>query len=281
MSGDLSNWYLDSSNEYAARVRAELDARWQAMSLDLSKREVNEVTGGLLARQGALAIGIAENTGLWNPNLGSLVLRAMADVHITLGWILMKAEERSRQFILHGLGQEKLLLEHLKAKGIDDEATRSMESWIDGQRFTWLTEVNVGSWSESSIRDMADEAGLLDFYRLRYQPLSTAAHSMWNHLARVNLRVCTNPLHRYHRVPEVREFPPDYNCWDAAAAMLAATLAFFDEKTGIKVEVESAAVALDRALEDYARRRQAESSGADATEGPAADPDSLTDEPQR
>ena len=263
MSGDLSNWYLEASSRYAARVREELDARWQAMSIDLSKREVNEVTGALLARQCALAIGIAENTGLWNPNLGPLVLRAMADVHITLAWILLKPEERSRQYILHGLGQEKLLLEHLKSKGVDDDSTRAMEAWIDSQQFTWLTEVNVGSWSDLPVREMADEAGLLDFYRLRYQPLSTASHSMWNQVARANLRVCTNPLHRYHRVPDVKAFPPDYHCWDAAASMLADTFALLDSKLAIAVDVPSAADELDRGLEDYARRRKAESSHSD------------------
>lgn len=274
MSGDLSNWYLDASRVYVARVREELEARWRAMSVDLSKQEVNEVTGGLLARQCALAIGIAENTGLWNPNLGPLVLRAMADVHITLAWILLKPEERSRQYILHGLGQEKLLLEHLKSKGMDDDSTRAMEAWIDSQQFTWLTEVNVGSWSDLPIRDMADEAGLLDFYRLRYQPLSTAAHSMWNQVARANLRVCINPLHRYHRVPQVKAFPPDYHCWDAAASMLADTIALLDSTLAIAIDVPSAAAELDRGLEDYALKRKAESPPSDT------DPPATTSEPQ-
>lgn len=264
---DLSNWYIDTSKLYVARVRGELDARWKAFPIDLTHREIHEVIGGLLARQCSLAIGFAENTGLWNPNLAGPLLRAMADVHITLGWILLKPEERARQYVLYGLGQEKLLLEHLKARGVDDEATKAMESWIDSQRYTWLTEVNVGSWSENSIRDMAEEAGLLDFYRLRYQPLSTQAHSMWNHVARANLQRCTNPLHRYHAVPIARDFPPDFHAWDAAAAFAANTFELVDEKLALKLDVESGALLLDRALEEYASARGQKGGAPEVTQG--------------
>jgi hypothetical protein len=254
---DLSNWLLDTVKLYAERVRAELAARWKAFPVDLTRREIHEVIGALLAKQCALAIGIADNAPAWTPDLAGVLLRAMADVHITLAWILLKPEERTRLFVLHGLGQEKLLLEHLKARGIDDATTRSMEAWIDSQRYTWLTEVNVGSWADMSIRDMAEEASLIDFYRLRYSPLSAEAHSMWNHIARFNLRVCENPLHRYHRVPEIRSFSPNYRIFDSAAEMLAMTFTLVDERMAVKVDEESAFVLLDRRLEEYARARGA------------------------
>lgn len=255
---DLSYWLLDTVKAYTERVKLELAARWKAFPLDLTRREVHEVIGALLAKQGAVATGIASNAPAWTPDLAGVLLRAMADVHITLAWITLKPEERTRQFVLHGLGQEKLLLEHLKSRGIEDEQTRSMEAWIDSQRYTWLTEVNVGNWADLSIRDMADEAKLLDFYRLRYSPLSAEAHSMWNHIARFNLRTCKNPLHRYHRIPEIKSFSPNYRVLDSAAEMLAMTFALVDERLGLKIEEESAFVLLDRRLEEYARERGAE-----------------------
>ncbi len=253
-----SDWLLDTAKLYADRVKQELEARWKVFPLDLTRREVHEVIGALLARQCALAIGIADNAPAWTPDLAGVLLRAMADIHITLAWITLKPEERSRQFVLHGLGQEKLLLEHLKARGVEDEHTRSMEAWIDSQRYTWLTEVNVGNWADVSIREMADEAKLLDFYRLRYSPLSAEAHAMWNHIARFNLRTCGNPLHRYHRIPEIKSFSPNYRVLDSAAEMLAMTFALVDERLGLKIEEESAFVLLDRRLEEYARDRGAQ-----------------------
>ena len=271
---DLSNWLLDTVKLYAERVRQELAARWKAFPLDLTRREIHEVIGALLARQCALAIGIADNPPAWTPNLAGTLLRAMADLHITLAWILLKPEDRTRQFVLHGLGQEKLLLEHLKSRGIDDKMTRSMEAWIDSQRYTWLTEVNVGNWAELSIREMAEEAKLLDFYRLRYSPLSVEAHSMWNHIARFNLRTCENPLHRYHRIPEIRSFSPNYGVLDSAGEMLAMTFALVDERLGLNIELESAFVLLDRRLEEYAGERGAQPSTADDGK---ADPGSADD----
>jgi len=262
---DLSNWLLDTAKLYAERVRQELDARWHAFPLDLTRREIHEVIGALLAKQCALAIGIGDNAPAWTPDLAGVLLRAMADVHITLAWIMLKPEERSRQFVLHGLGQEKLLLEHLRARGIDDEVTRSMEGWIDSQRYTFLTEVNVGSWADVSIRDMAEEAGLLDFYRLRYSPLSAEAHSMWNHIARFNLRVCKNPLHRYHRIPEIKTFSPNYRVFDSAAEMLAMTFKAVDEQLSLSIQEESATALLDRRLEEYAAERRAQSSEQEAS----------------
>jgi len=229
------------------------------------------VIGALLAKQCALAIGIANNAPAWTPDLAGVLLRAMADIHITLAWITLKPEERSRQFLLHGLGQEKLLLEQLKARGVDDETTRSMEAWIDSQRYTWLTEVNVGNWADISIRDMADEAKLLDFYRLRYSPLSAEAHSMWNHIAKFNLRMCRNPLHRYHRIPEIKSFSPDYRVFDSAAEMLAMTFTVVDERFDLKVGEESAFVLLDRRLEEYARLRGADVPVPDTEPDPSAD----------
>lgn len=271
---DLSNWLLDTAKLYVERVKEELAARWKAFPLELTRREVHEVIGALLAKQCALAVGIADNAPAWTPDLAGILLRAMTDVHITLAWIMLKPEERSRQFVLHGLGQEKLLLEHLKARGIDDELTRSMEAWIDAQRYTWLTEVNVGNWADLSIRDMAEEANLLDFYRLRYSPLSTEAHSMWNHIAKFNLRTCANPLHRYHRIPEVKSFSPNYRVFDSAAEMLAMTFTLVDERLGLKIEVEAAFVLLDRRLEEFARERGAQS----AVTEESSDLDQETDE---
>jgi hypothetical protein len=109
---------------------------------------------------------------------------------------------------------------------------------------------------------MADEAGLLDFYRLNYQPLSVDAHSMWNHVARANLRYCTNPLHRYHRVPVIKSFSPNYHVWDTAAQMLAMTFKLVDDRLDIKVVQESACALLDRRLEEYAKLRGAEADAA-------------------
>ncbi len=260
MTNEAYEWLQQTSDAFTARVTEELGARWRAWKLDLTQNEVFEVVGALLARQCSLAIGVARSPHDWTAHLVPIVLRAMADVHINLGWILRDPLERSRRFIYFGLGQEKLHLEHLESQGIDNETTRSQRAWIDAQRYTFLTEVNVGAWSETPVRKMAEEAGLLDFYRFRYHPLSAAAHSMWNHVAKFNLRPCVNPLHRYHQVPEIPDLPPDIGLWDMAAGLLQETFALFDAAFSISVDLTTSAELLDQALADYARSRRGDQS---------------------
>lgn len=255
----LEDWYIETSKAYAQRVRTELDARWEAWPITPDSFEVHEVVGAFLARQGGLAIKMATIPDLWNSELAPLILRTMADAHITVAYILKDPVERSRSFIDHGLGQEKLTLEHAKSVvGEDDPQVAAKTRWIDSQRFTYLTEVNIGSWTGGDMRKMADEVGLLDFYRLRFQPLSNSVHNMWNHIGIYNLTRCDNPLHRYHSVPVLVDHSPEPHFWDAAAEQLHDTFQCFDEKLGISVDVEPALQLLQTALATCAEEREKE-----------------------
>ena len=83
---------------------------------------------------------------------------------------------------------------------IRTRAIEAWEQWLNGQRYTFLTEVNVGSWG-TDLRKMAEEAGLIELHRNDYARWSSTTHSMWHHVACFNLQYCTNPLHGHHRVP--------------------------------------------------------------------------------
>jgi len=232
---------------FIKQARLELKERWEMWTIDLSQNEIHEVVGALLARQVTLSRQMAENPPIWNGHIAPIILRAMADVYISLAWVLKDPLERSRKFVLYGLGQAKLQLEHRKAQIGNRDLTpeekmliEASEAWINSQRFTFLTEVNVGSWSGIQTRQMAKEADCIDFYNYVYNPFSACTHSMWHHIARYNLRQCANPLHQYHHVPEDPEFPMDpYNLY-LSAKYLQKTFSAFDRKFGIKVDVPSA-----------------------------------------
>jgi hypothetical protein len=253
MSEEVWSALEDIISNYVERLRKELETRWEHWGIDLSQREVHEVVGGLLARQASLAIELARAPSTWNAHLAPLVLRAMADVRINLAWIMDDPKDRARKFILYGLGQEKLQLEHRK-QSISDGAVdardaaliEASESWINSQRFTFLTEVNIGSWSGIDTRRMAEEAGCLDFYRFVYSPFSAPTHSTWQHVERYNLTYCHNPLHRYHRVPAIPSLGIDPHYMYLAARYVEETFALFDEKTGVRAGTDSA---LDRLLQ--------------------------------
>ncbi len=246
---------------YMREVRIELVERWKAWPLDLSKREMYEVIGGLLGRQVTLATQFASAPAIWNPHIAPLIFRTMVDNYITLAWIFADSLDRSRKFILYGLGQAKLGLEHrkseLQAEGHDadnDPIIRVTEAWINSQRYHFLTEVNVGSWSGMDARKMAEEAACLDIYNFAYMPFSAATHSMWHHVARLNLVECPNPLHGYHKMPiDPTESEADISWLPIAAKYVGKAFKLFDEKTGVKHTVPSAYENLVRSLEQLGR----------------------------
>ena len=232
---------------FIKQARLELEERWEKWALDISENEIHEVVGALLARQVTLARQMAECPSIWNGHIAPIILRAMADVYISLAWVLKDPLGRSRKFISYGLGQDKLQLEHRKAQIEERDPTpqekmliEATETWINSQRFTFLTEVNIGSWSGISTRQMAEEADCLDFYNYVYTPFSACAHSMWHHIARYNLKQCLNPLHQYHHVPDDPEFPIDPHNFYLAAKYLQKTFSAFDKIFSIKKSTQSA-----------------------------------------
>jgi hypothetical protein len=200
---------------YTEIVKLNLDERWRKLPIKLSDVGVYEVIGGLLARQATLSIQLADNPMIWNPHIAPIILRSMTDAHITIAWILAdNFEERAREYILYGLGQEKKLVEHYKIELENDPDLQKIQSqieirekWIESQRYPFLTEVNLGSWSGTNTRNMSIEADCESLYKFAYEPFSAVAHNMWQHISKFNLKRCTNPLHKYHQVPTISDVP--------------------------------------------------------------------------
>ncbi len=111
MSDLFHSFLSDALGEYIQCARESFHTRMDYWELDIFEKEVNEVVGGLLARQLSLAMTITQCPPAWNMHLLPVVLRCMADVYITFCWIVKDAKPRSRKFIEYGLGQEKLAIE--------------------------------------------------------------------------------------------------------------------------------------------------------------------------
>jgi hypothetical protein len=253
-----------SVKAYAERAKRDFEDRIRKWQTDLSNSEVHEVVGALLSRQLTLCLQLASCPLSWNGHAAPLFLRAMADVYIAFAWIVQDPPDRAKKFILHGLGQAKLELEHRRAElgNLEPEAgeheyIQFMENWINRQRATFLTAVNLGSWSGLSTRSMASDAGCLDFYNYVYTPFSACVHSTWNHVERYNLKPCDNPLHRQHSIPAVAETPIDPSYLILAARYLQKTFAKFDEVFCIRVRRSSALDMLGKGLRKVERAQAA------------------------
>jgi len=135
--------------------------RESACTLDLAKPQERQVILALLARQATLAIEIVSNPGIWNSNTAPIMLRAMADVHITLVWLMQSPGERVSLYVQDGLGSIKLEIAHRKeelekgdVEGVDQHRVYldNLENWLESQQLEFLTEVNLGSWSGKNTR---------------------------------------------------------------------------------------------------------------------------------
>lgn len=242
---------------YCDNVDHELAARLEAWPPDFSQIHVHEVIGGMLARQATLSKDLASSPALWTGDTAPILLRTMADAYINIAWLLLDPTERCRKFILFGLGQAKLELEHRRSqigtrKPTTQEAAmlEAGEAWIDKQRIGWLLDVDLGKWSGQSVRQMAEEADCIDFYNYVYTPFSACAHSMWHHIARYNLRECANPLHRHHRRPTSAPRDPDINYLTLAAKYWNKTLGTFDRAYGLSIQGPSSYDALIGVVSD-------------------------------
>ena len=237
METEQEGWdILPLIDRYREGVDDELLERLDVWPPDFACIYVHEVIGGLLARQATLAKEIAGAPMLWNGHSGPILLRAMADVYINIAWLLLDREARCLKFISYGLGQAKLELEHRRAEiGIremtaeEKQLTEAQENWIDSQRATFLQDVDLGKWAGISVRQMADDAGCLDFYNYVYTPFSACAHSMWHHIGVYNLATCTNPLHRHHKRPISQQADSDLHTLILAAKYWSKTVGTFDQ----------------------------------------------------
>jgi hypothetical protein len=236
----------DIVENLVGNLKEDLKARWNALDIVMEKKEVYEVQSGLLARQITLAIQFAQNFNCWTYDIAPLILRCMTDNYINFAWIAKDAEVRSKQFILYGLGQEKLQVEHLKNElnisGQNPELElmiKYREEWINSHRYSFLTEVNIGSWSGISTRKMAEEADCLDFYNFVYTPFSTAAHNMWGHIARYNLQQSNNPLHKNLYVPFLGDISIDLHNVVLAAKYTDKMIKKFDELFLLNIDKKS------------------------------------------
>ncbi|NND77031.1 MAG: hypothetical protein HKN39_02465 [Flavobacteriales bacterium] len=242
---------------YTQNLEEEFKNLWNTWDIKLSEKEKHQVIGGLIARQISIGNHSLMCSTQWTNEMAPIILRSMSDLYISLAWILKDPFLRSKKFIYYGLGRAKLENEHRKAQlkndGVnleEDPLVQATESWINSQRFDFLTTVDVGSWSEISIRKMAEEADCLDFYNYVYQPFSSAAHSTWNHVGRHNVCKSTNPLHDYLLVPHIVKPEPNTVYIDIIAKYIEKCFHIFHKTFGTPRLIANSYLALQNELDE-------------------------------
>lgn len=221
---------------YLTNLESELVERWNLLSASVEQRELIEVIAGLLSRQVAITNYYLNSPNTWNGDIGTIILRTICENVINISWILKEDSlKRAKMFIAYGLGQEKLQLEHRKKDIQSREATEEelqmielMDDSLNQERYSILTDVNIGSWSDKSVLKIAEESDNINFYHFVFTPFSNSSHGTWNHIMRYNLKISSNPMHNLLKRPIFYDFDPEINYAELAMKYMSKSFGKFD-----------------------------------------------------
>lgn len=137
--------------------------------------------------------------------LGRMGLRSMAEVVVTLSYLLKKDTTAMWEtYRNYGTGVAKLAFLKLEqtigdAPSFVDPDT--LEEIANEDVWQEFVNVNLGHWANQNVRDLAIEGGTKDVYDAYYDWTSTYSHAQWGAVRDSNFVTCHNPLHRLHRIP--------------------------------------------------------------------------------
>ncbi|MCK4817637.1 hypothetical protein KA005_17845 [bacterium] len=196
----------------ANRVRCYLESLRVQAKYDLYSPERGEILLGLFARLTRFYILMTEVPNLWAKDIAGILLRCLTDTAITFVYLVKCGkDEEFVQFKKYGEGQEKLLLLHLQDSYPSEKSLEGRDVESIGKELGWLTpelmDIELGHWNKKDTRKLAQAAGMEKYYRLVYTPTSSDLHGSWMSLKHSNLCHCSEPLHRFHRLPTYLEPP--------------------------------------------------------------------------
>lgn len=178
-------------------------------NLYMNKRQ--EVVSGLVARIGRDLIAVLGAPDLWCLEHGAHIGRMLVETKIYLHWMAQQDAIIYRQFQEYGAGKAKLysqildeLPEEARTAGfresIDELRRLSHNRGVLDHRVVDTRDTFAGG---KSIRAMAEEADLLDFYRQAYSLASGVSHSEWWSVEAHAMEPCLNVLHGMHQIPSL------------------------------------------------------------------------------
>lgn len=178
---------------------------------DLYMSARQEVVSGLVARAGRDVVAVLGAPDLWCLEHGAHIGRMLVEVKIYLHWMAQQEPTIYRQFQEYGAGKAKLY-SRISDELPDEARTAGFRESIDElKRLSHNDDVidhrivdTRDTFADGkSIRVMAEEAGLLDFYRQAYSLASGVAHSEWWSVETHAMEPCLNVLHGTHLIPSL------------------------------------------------------------------------------
>lgn len=199
----------------------------------------SEILLGFISRLSRLYVLVLSNSIRGYDDVARILLRCMADSTFVYCYLLNKdCDNLYEKFVEYGHGREKRLMLSLQDTQFDcpmpgGETVEEISESLGGGFAPEMTEINIGNWTDLSMREIAVELGLKELHERIYEPVSDDVHGMWPSLKRHNLCYCVNPLHRYHRIPKIVDMCVDTSLMDCATTLMNTVLKVTSPKLGL------------------------------------------------
>ena len=177
----------------------------------LHDNERQEVISGLVVRAGRDLIAVLTAPDLWCMEHGAHIVRMLVESKIYLHWMAQQDPSIYREFQEYGAGKAKLharISDEVPAEAREAGFQEAIEEFerlshnhdVLDHRVVDTRDTFAGG---KSIRAMAEETGLLDFYRQASSLASGVAHSEWWSIETHAMEPCLNVLHGLHLIPSL------------------------------------------------------------------------------
>lgn len=177
----------------------------------LHAQEQQEVVSGLVSRAGRDLIAVLGAPSLWCLEHGAHIGRMLVEIEIYLHWMAIQDPGIYKQFQEYGAGKAKLyaqifdeLPDDVRTAGFRESIEELRRLSHNDHHLDLRTVDTRDTFAEGkSIRAMAQEGGLLDYYRHAYSMSSGVAHSEWWSIETHAMERCLNVLHGMHLIPSL------------------------------------------------------------------------------
>jgi hypothetical protein len=177
----------------------------------LHDKERQEVISGLVARAGRDLIAVLTSLDLWCMEHGAHIVRMLVETKIYLRWMALQDPSIYQEFQGYGAGKAKLYARIIDEVPVEARSVEFREAIDEFERLSHshgildhrIVDTRDTFAGGKSIRAMAEEAGLLDFYRQAYSIASGVSHSEWWSVETHAMERCLNVLHGLHLVPSL------------------------------------------------------------------------------
>lgn len=163
---------------------------------------------------------------------GRLLIRTLTEIRINLAFLVRKGDQDMwSRFRAYGSGQAKLALlkyEELQSDQPNLVSTDTLKALANEDFFQEFVNIDLGSWSGSDLRKMAEQCGAKDDYDRFYGWTSAFVHGQWAAARDAVFATCVNPLHRAHRGPMPSQRPME-SCIPDAISLVNSILSTIDE----------------------------------------------------